>query len=441
MFKEKSSKKRLNLPEGSKEITTLDARHQQMILQLQHGIQEKSKLLESQKMYQDHLDYWKSQIRDLYQKEHTDTLEYEIAWTSNLYFSNCIRLLQEQTKKIMDERREIEYYENTANILFEYYDLLDNQEALVSTQTNNIESIYIPPHKTKGRKKYVPPNQKNILEAFMLVKPVQEEPNTVYEENEEREGELENPMEQKSFRDKATLVDDYMLLVDSNHIKTVNHQMLGDCQKCNVPLVCLLQEGIMICPTCGYQELLLVEQNRPIYRQSNKEASHQSYKRINHFNEWISQIQGKESTDIPEEIFEKIVQEIKKEKIRDTAKLSYHKLREILKKLKANKYYEHIYYIIYRLNGISPPNFSPDMEEKLRNMFKEIQGPFLKHCPPKRKNFLSYSYVLFKFCQLLEKDEYLKHFSLLKSREKLHIQDQIWKNICEEIRWEFIQSI
>jgi hypothetical protein len=74
-------------------------------------------------------------------------------------------------------------------------------------------------------------------------------------------------------------------------------------------------------------------------------------------------------------------------------------------------------------------------------MFKEIQGPFLKHCPKNRKNFLSYSYVLFKFCQLLDKDEFLPHFSLLKSREKLHVQDQIWKKICVDVNWEFIQSI
>jgi hypothetical protein len=204
---------------------------------------------------------------------------------------------------------------------------------------------------------------------------------------------------------------------------------------------CLAQEGIMICPSCGYQEIILVEQNRPIYRQSNKEASHYTYKRSNHFNEWISQIQGKESTDIPEEIFEKIVNEINKQKIKDLSKLSYHKMREILKKINTNKYYEHIYYIIYRLNGVPAPNFPPELEEKLRNMFKEIQAPFLKYCPSNRKNFLSYSYVLYKFCQLLEKDEYLKYFSLLKSREKLHLQDQIWKKICEEVNWEFIQSI
>jgi len=58
-----------------------------------------------------------------------------------------------------------------------------------------------------------------------------------------------------------------------------------------------------------------------------------------------------------------------------------------------------------------------------------------------RKNFLSYSYVLHKFCQLLELDHLLKHFPLLKSREKLHQQDKIWKLICRDLQWEYIPSI
>ena len=56
-------------------------------------------------------------------------------------------------------------------------------------------------------------------------------------------------------------------------------------------------------------------------------------------------------------------------------------------------------------------------------MFKEIQVPFMKHCPENRKNFLSYSYVLHKFCELLELDYLLEYFPLLKSREKLQQQD------------------
>ena len=74
-------------------------------------------------------------------------------------------------------------------------------------------------------------------------------------------------------------------------------------------------------------------------------------------------------------------------------------------------------------------------------MFKEIQGPFMKVWPKERKNFLSYSYVLHKFCELLELDHLLEYFPLLKSREKLHQQDVIWKCICQELQWEFIPSI
>jgi Poxvirus Late Transcription Factor VLTF3 like len=70
-----------------------------------------------------------------------------------------------------------------------------------------------------------------------------------------------------------------------------------------------------------------------------------------------------------------------------------------------------------------------------------IQRPFTKHCPPTRANSISYTYVLFKFCQLLEEDMYLAYFPLLKSRAKLKSHDDIWKNICTDLNWEFIRSI
>ena len=38
-------------------------------------------------------------------------------------------------------------------------------------------------------------------------------------------------------------------------------------------------------------------------------------------------------------------------------------------------------------------------------------------------------------------DEYLACFQLLKSRTKLHQQDQIWKNICKDLNWEYINSL
>jgi len=155
----------------------------------------------------------------------------------------------------------------------------------------------------------------------------------------------------------------------------------------------------------------------------------------------ISQIQGKETTDIPEEVYDKILLEIKKQKINNMAELTTNKVKEILKKLRINKYYEHVPHIINKLNGLPTPHFDPELEDKLRSMFKQIQPLFLKYAPGIRKNFLSYSYVLHKFVQLLAKDEYLPYFPLLKSREKLFQQDMIWKKICEELHWQYITSM
>ena len=82
-----------------------------------------------------------------------------------------------------------------------------------------------------------------------------------------------------------------------------------------------------------------------------------------------------------------------------------------------------------------------EIEEKLCALFKDIQVPFAKVKPANRKNFLSYSYVIRKFLELLGEDEYIPYFPLLKSREKLYQQDVIWKGITKMLKWEFYPSL
>jgi hypothetical protein len=177
------------------------------------------------------------------------------------------------------------------------------------------------------------------------------------------------------------------------------------------------------------------------YSDPQSEITYYTYKRINHFNEWLAQFQAKERTDLPKEIFDNISDELKKNKHIALKNLKYNDIREILKKLKYNKYYEHIPHILSIVTGKNAPILDRKSEEILRSLFKEIQIPFMNNCPPNRKNFLSYSYVLHKFCELLEYDHLLEYFSLLKSREKLHAQDLIWEKICKDLNWEFIPSL
>jgi hypothetical protein len=128
-------------------------------------------------------------------------------------------------------------------------------------------------------------------------------------------------------------------------------------------------------------------------------------------------------------------------RIKNIQNMSIVQLKGILKKLKLNDYYEHIPYIKAYITKIPAPTINRDIEEKFKKMFDKIQEPFEKYCPKSRINFLSYSYVLHKFCQLLELDDFIKSFPLLKSRQKLRTQDEIWKKICQDCKWEFYPSI
>lgn len=433
MFKEKSSKKRIGGSESAKDIATLDARHQQMIQTLQERQEQVTTLLTQRDDINQQIDYWKAHIQDLKEKGEYDTAKYNDAWSSNLWYQEQLKEVQHKINDATSYQEEISYYENTGYILFHYYDLLRKQ----ADGSTPISTTSLPPPRvaTKGRKKAAPLATRNILDAFGCNGAQQEEAPVPKEATSK-----------DAIMDKSKLVDEYLSRMDSNYLRPLCHDGLGVCIHCKTELVCLQQEGTMVCHSCGYQELLLVEQNRPLLRQISKEASHQSYKRINHFREWCSQLQGRESTDIPEEVFEQILQEIKKEKITDPKKITYTKMREILKRLRINKYYEHIHFIIRRITDQQTPHFSPELEEKLCNMFKEIQSSFVKFCPAQRKNFLSYSYVLYKFFQILGQQDrkyldYCKHLVLLKSREKLYVQDQIFKKICEDRGWPVIPTL
>ena len=303
---------------------------------------------------------------------------------------------------------ETSYLVKTSDILFKYYDLIEKGNTNVLVADHN---------------SYHAPN--SILRFFT--------PSAASKPN------VESAAPEKT---RGSLLDNYMSIMDENYINNKIKDAEEICKHCgSKEIVTMVNDGYCFCASCHAMENMIVDHDKPSYKDPPKEITYFSYKRINHLNEWLNQIQGKETTEIPEEIYDKILLEIKKQRITNMAELSYPKVKRILKQLKVHKYYEHIPHIINRLNGLPMPNFSPELEEKLRSMFKHIQTPFLKHSPLSRKNFLSYSFCIHKFLQLLEKDEYLSYFSLLRSREKLSACDAVWMKICKEVGWQFIPSI
>jgi hypothetical protein len=306
---------------------------------------------------------------------------------------------------------EIEYFLDNGNIIFNYFD------------NTNIESITSSPITDDKN-----PN-KNIISFFY------NKDNTDKDINKE----ISN---NTITNNRKHLLNDFLLNTKENYKIDFDDykKNIEICARCKIDKIIYMSEGKAICPQCGEESFILIESDKPSYKDPPREITYFSYKRINHFNEWLEQFQAKETTDIPKGIYEQILCEIKKERL-DINLLKPQKLRYILKKIGKNKYYEHIPHIINKLNGKTPPVMSIEIEEELRRMFKEIQIPFHKFCPKNRKNFLSYSYVLHKFVELLGLHEFENSFLLLKSREKLHQQDIIWKNICNYLKWEYISSI
>ena len=168
----------------------------------------------------------------------------------------------------------------------------------------------------------------------------------------------------------SRLHKEYLTKVDNNFVMNYESEIEDNvCPMCSKhDLVLHLSEGLMICNECGYEEQVLIDSDKPSYKEPPKEVQFFAYKRINHLNEWLAQFQAKESTQIPKELYDQILLEIKKERIENMASLTIPKVREILKKLKYNKYYEHIPHIINKLNGIPAPVISREVEEKLRRI-------------------------------------------------------------------------
>lgn len=203
----------------------------------------------------------------------------------------------------------------------------------------------------------------------------------------------------------------------------------------------MASESTLTCVRCDAIQYVVIDNEKPVRRDVPKDSTAFSFKRLSHFNEWLSQIQGVDHYSVPDGVVAAVALELKKHCVLDAAAVRSSQVKTVLKKMRLSKYYEHVPYIMSRLRGAPEDRMPPELERKLRAMFQCIQIPFVAHSPATRKNFLSYGYVLYKFVQLLGEERYMRKVSLLKSRDKLRAQDAIWRDICRDLDWEFVPSI
>lgn len=244
---------------------------------------------------------------------------------------------------------------------------------------------------------------------------------------------------------KKRLYDQYMRIINKDYISrdvgSRNKSQADLCNVCQSEMATNQSTGMLHCTNCGRCEKILIDSDKQSHKEPPKEQTNFSYRRINHLNEVLSQIQAKESTNIPDRVYEKFREELKKRRITDLSKLNNQNGHDILKTIGEADYYEHVPYIVSQLNGKAPPTISPEIEEIIRGLFMHTQHPFSKYCPEDRNNFVTYNFTLYKLFQLLELDELLPNIKeSLKDRSKQYYQDRLWKKICAELKWQYIPT-
>jgi hypothetical protein len=263
------------------------------------------------------------------------------------------------------------------------------------------------------------------------------------------------------FKIKSTNDDDDNINTDKyinsritfqNYWKNINNEVINIkdfivpsdiCESCNKgELISQDEEGILICnnDSCAKFVTYIIDGSKPSNKEPPNEVSYTAYIRLNHFKEILAQFQAKETTQIPEEVIGQIKDRIKKERITDYSLINYDVMRDLLRKLGLNKYFEHIQYI-NSLFGIKPPVMNEELHETLCILFIEIQKPWAIHCPANRTNFFNYTYTLYQLCVLLDQTQYLPYIPMMKDREKQLEQDMIWKKVCKSLDWQFFPTV
>ena len=217
-----------------------------------------------------------------------------------LYMSDKVTSLENNIN--MTKNEDIKYLLDNGNLLFDYYKNIDNVADGKTTTKNNIKKI----DNTK----------KTVMEYF----------------NKDIHKNANNGI--VDITSKEHICSEYLFNTDSNYVKTMSTPNIDLCHNCHIERTLYLAEGKTICHKCGDENSILIDSDKPSYKDPPREVTYFSYKRINHFNEWLAQFQAKETTDIPQEVYDEILVELKKERITDMSCLSPEKIRLILKKLK-----------------------------------------------------------------------------------------------------------
>jgi hypothetical protein len=352
-----------------------------------------------------------------------------------------------QRRELLDsQERKTEILEELDNIQYGCY--MQRFEELVAPYYNRLQYVELEPSETTKTTiiKVHPKTNVTTLTSGTAALTLEDSNKTVVLQDEAvGSGDLRERQLQQQLQSD----------LGDNHVATMRVHMSNCdmCLTCQQPTVIMGAGAIMGCTKCKQTYTFIQATSSRIAYGEEVEFTSFSYRRENHFQEWLNCFQAKESTTLLKReaaaaknredtsVVELVAQKCAEMGHTDRSKIEMQHVREALKALRLSKYYENQQQITTRISGRPAPTMTPQQEEQVRCMFSAIIPLFEKHKPPDRRNFLSYAYCLYKFCELMGWDQFLPCFTLLKGPDKLKKQDMIFEKICKDLDWEFIPSV
>ena len=208
------------------------------------------------------------------------------------------------------------------------------------------------------------------------------------------------------------------------------------CIDCNLEMLIDYEKSTLVCTKCGVFEYYPVHVQS--YNHTMRYRRKCIYKRYDNFKVILNQLFYGGNRVVPDDIMETIRDEIHDETnilYNYTIPLTIPILECILKRNKMMKYKNSIYFIYFKLSGVSLPYITITEKDMMLNMFNVVSTIYDKYKPKGRKSFLNYSFVLKKLLIILGKVEYAKYIPQLKTKSIQKELERIWELITKDPEW------
>lgn len=191
----------------------------------------------------------------------------------------------------------------------------------------------------------------------------------------------------------------------------------------------------LLCAKCGRTQTFIDATSNLTAYGDEVEITSFSYKKLTHFIDHLTFVQGKESTRVPDPICKQICETLKNVMgFKRKEYITVDDVSKAMKLLKLRKYYKNRVQIHTKITGRPPKRLTPAQQQSIVHRFRQMQPIFEQRCPTTRS--LPYRYCLHRLCEYEGLPEFQRMFALPKNEKKLEAFDNLFILIIQDLHWD-----